>query len=396
MSKSAFTLFIIGALVTLSTSCDTVDMEEARLTYLTVDEVGLTAEIVRGDARIEVDFLRGAARPEETVRAQPELGGHELDVMVRDRSGHAFLLEFGGHGPSNAEWLALIQPPEAELDDTQRQEDLALAREAALVLADAPDAVRHYGLAIDALALLAQDVPQRQADAPVSISDLPGDGVGATAALAHGSDDELETLQGAVHDGGLPDPHDPDHDDRDERLSWGSSEPACTPGEYEHKIRIRAVTRLKLIPGGAFGMPGTWVPVMYEHSATRLRVYQYASDCSKTHAVTVNTNNHGESVMGDGMEDQYNCPRSFPDRTTYLPLLQPYDGSDEFADGDAGGCDTWYNPLPGFHVCNDDSLVQYWMVKYELTEVHDFDTCNDLTLRITSPDCFHDTNSDFE
>jgi hypothetical protein len=326
--------------------------EGPSLTTLSAWGEGLVARVEHGQAAVTVRFLRGAERPQAVKEAQPELGAYELDILVQDRRGHVFLVEFGGHGPADPAWLGLIQPPGPDLDLEELREDTALAGEAARLLEQEPKATLGFALAVRSLAALAEDAQREE----------PGDGA--------------NLLQPQAPPAGAG----PGQLEPGDRESVGSALEWAHIQYYKHRISIRADWR---------EWPLLLAPITYQHSATQLRVFRcvLVDYCESTAVLVIGTNNHGTAVTHVSMSQEDGCPREFTGSLVYEPLFQPYFFLDGGAAENAGGCYSDYGLSNGDHLCNDDSLVQYWMVKHARTEAFDFDTCHDDTNRLTAPDC---------
>lgn len=133
-------------------------------------------------------------------------------------------------------------------------------------------------------------------------------------------------------------------------------------GYFHHKMEIREK--------GAFHES---LHPWFEHSSTIFR--SYWSNWSL--AYTYVTCNHGTCATDPVM--RLTCWRYFFNRPSfYVGGLQDR------------ACDYWSHiaPIPGFHVCNDDSYHQYWTVKYNLPHPYHNWTCNDTSLRTRAPSCF--------
>lgn len=127
--------------------------------------------------------------------------------------------------------------------------------------------------------------------------------------------------------------------------------------------------------------PIFWIAWQGDHSAIKLEI----SDSLGALIAQISTRNHGMEATDPRMYSVWTCPSTFSGRNVVFPAFQPYVNSDTALSGDAGGCNTSYGFFSGQHVCNDDSIAQYWNIKYLTTS--NYPTCSDSTLRKVAPHC---------
>lgn len=135
---------------------------------------------------------------------------------------------------------------------------------------------------------------------------------------------------------------------------------------YTHKVSIYW--------GTCCSLPGY-------HSAVLLEI----RDSSGALADSISTRNHGREATDPSLTLSSGCPRTFGGRTNRYPPMQPFILTDLASTGDAGGCNTPYGYSDYKHVCNDDTIAEFWNVKYNAAAV--YGTCSDTTLNYLAPSC---------
>ncbi len=334
----------------------TADQETGlQLTQLQYSESSLTATVERDESRVTILIRRGGPRVEGFIR-DPEIDSpFESDLAVRNRRGDFFLQSFGGDRAIDSEIAAETMKPALDVNQAEQMEDLQLAADAAKMLRDHPEVGEPFRWELRSIRYMAEGALERATEArdgrmplepttetedgPSAVNPAPVSDERAEGPPLRSSDDELGTVRA----------------------------PLSTT--YIHVIGIR------------------WANCCWgwgQHSSALLDIYS----STWTFLNSVSTKNHGREASDPTMSASSGCPKSWSGRLNYMPTLQPFAVSDTFGDGDAGGCSTSYDAIPpttGGHVCNDDSLVQYWYVKNNGGA--SYPTCADSTLRSTAPAC---------
>lgn len=291
-------------------------------------------------ARVTIEFAKGRPRAPEW-RGDPALdSATEDDLIVSDRYGQVFLTEIAGDGTVDPAWAERIRTPPTRGDIATRYEDLSLALRAADLLERTPSAAGRFAFSIRSLRNIADDTLSDDSFAPLTAQ--PPRPAGALPPVAPGT----TTAPGV-----------------------GRAAQTLASESYTHSVLIRW---------------GSCCWGFGQHSAAQLRVTNSRNYvCS-----TVNSNNHGRSASDPTMATVSGCPRSFAGRSNYLPLFQPFLNQDTFSSGNAGGCGTSYGLTGGAHVCNDDSMVEYLLVRDNVTMLNAcYATCADGMLRNSAPGC---------
>lgn len=343
------TVLAMAALTVPGCTADTADAPDGaafslKITALSAER--LTATATEADAEVQLELLRGALRMNWHGDPAHD-GNYEGDSLVTDAQGRAFLTAFGGDTAVDSSWIDRIHQIQGDVDPEQRKANFTLAAKAGDSLAADPK--------VDfELRRLAGDVAYSARNTLVDWN-THGAPIGEPATP---TSDET-TLNEAP----------PTGDTQRSPDGVSLNRQSLAVATYVHQIYIRKASCC-----WSFG----------EHSATRLRVF----NSSGTLLNDVKSNNHGRRVDDASMSTAEGCPRSWSGRSNQLPSFRPYQQWDTSVGGNAGGCATPYEDLPltdGGHVCNDDSLAQYWNVKSNAALT--WSTCSDDTLRTNAPTC---------
>lgn len=139
---------------------------------------------------------------------------------------------------------------------------------------------------------------------------------------------------------------------------------AAIAATYTHEIR-------------AYWKPAAFTFGWGHHTATWTRQLTSSGGLYKQ----IITCNHGACADDSSSMSEY-CRRSYAGRSTDIAsLLSPYMMEDTYT----GYCTTYYGPLSGQHVCNDDTLVQLTTIKNNART--QMTVCYDATLAKLGPTC---------
>jgi hypothetical protein len=339
----------------LGTGCTvpTEPSSDPRVTQLEYDDMSFRATVERGASRVTIAVQRTGPRVEGFIR-DPEIDSpYESDVVVRNRYDFPFLRGFGGDAPSeDLEGSDSTEPP-TDVNQEHQLEDLQLVVDAAEALRDNPEIGEEFRWEL-------RDIQNM-----------------AAGALRHANDG----LDGLIH---------PELTPGTEEIQSESNGPISVISSGTEGEPLRSshgdVSATEVYLGTTYNHVAyiTWANFIWpfgHHSALWLFVY----DANWNFLTAVSTRNHGREASDPSMATVSGCPGAWGGRSNYLPPLQPHIGSDTYNTGDAGGCGTSYGLGSGDHVCNDDSLAEYWHVKYNAAS--SWVTCGDSTLRAYAPSC---------
>jgi hypothetical protein len=288
----------------------------------------MTATLENDDAFVVVMFKKGAPRPHE-YHGDPNVDSpHEFDIAVQDRNGALSHLFIGGDELIDLNWIDVMSPPPPESTLEERHEDLLLALELLERLEESLALSRAYEWEIRGLRTSLQATLRE-------------------VSFTGPQDLQLEPPQSGTLDEILP--------------------PPSQVITYTHVVQIRKG-------------PCCWD--YGEHSAVLVHLY----DAGNQYLTSIETGNHGRQATHNSMSTAANCPKAYGGRANFAPTVQPYKATDTFWDGDAGGCNTPYGTTAAKHVCNDDSLAQFYNVKNNSAAVS-WLTCGDGLLRTVAPHC---------
>lgn len=108
--------------------------------------------------------------------------------------------------------------------------------------------------------------------------------------------------------------------------------------------------------------------IIAEHSGTVAKVLGYDGNTYQIWSAC----NHGTCPGGGGMMKK--CTRTFLNRCGFCQA--------------SPNCSTSFGYKSGQHVCNDDTYIQYYRIKYNVTPSKTSGTCSDSSLRMHAPDCW--------
>ncbi|TAK04043.1 hypothetical protein EPO34_02710 [Patescibacteria group bacterium] len=319
-------------------------LSDVQMVSKEISATKLKVVVERGEARVSIEFERGPLRPESWLGNPDEESSTLDDLLVADRNDLVFLTQFGGDTALDPDVGERIRPPPDDLNMKQRYEDLVLARDAADFLENDEEILAQFKWSLEGL----RDI------ANITLQDETWRGVKLPAADPQPDVSEVEDQANG------------------EILDFSSMMQGftATSVRYMHRAYIR------------------WKPCCWsfgEHSAALVFVYNSSGTALLK---TIDTKNHGTAATHNSMFDAAGCPKTWGDRSNYLPPLQPFKSSDTFLYGNAGGCSTPYDaiePTTGGHVCNDDSMAEYFNTKYNASS--SWATCGDSTRRELHPTC---------
>jgi hypothetical protein len=325
---------------------------ELQLVSERVDETGFRIVAFRGDAMATIIVSRGALR-EEGVEGNPDIDGpYRFDLILRNRYGFPFLTS-GMHGvPTDPDLGTMSLVPNASFHKDEQRDDVVLITDALNQIASQQlgEDFRWEVRSLQSLvghAIAALEAVPASHDSAETPLEMPAEfrGIVETDAL----DEAVVTPPSADGIGVV-------------RQALGST--------FTHKVYIKK--------GPCFFCGDTG-----EHSAVLLDVYYDGG----SYIGSVSTQNHGREATDGSMSTAYNCPKTYTGRSVAFPNFQPYISTDYWLGiyGDAGGCGTSYGLTSGKHVCNDDSLAQYYNIKYNTTASWSF--CGDSSLAYWAPYC---------
>lgn len=134
---------------------------------------------------------------------------------------------------------------------------------------------------------------------------------------------------------------------------------------YTSSHRIEIWSKRAFLPGNILGdHSGTVAKVLNSNGST----YQVWSAC-----------NHGTCPGSSDMS--LKCAKNFPNRSGFSQLAPMCTSPLQWDQSD------WWND-DGRHVCNDDTYIQYYRIKYNSNPDTTGGTCSDTTLRQYAPSCW--------
>lgn len=358
-TNNATTRLIMGFLtcVLLGTGC-TAPMAvntEPRLTHLEQTESSFVATVEHNASRITILVERSGPRAEGFTR-DPEIDSpFESDISIRNRYDYPFLRTFSGDVPAVLEDSNEANAAPSHISQDEQLEDLRLVIDATTILENHADIGERFRWELREVRNMAAGSLERALDAsdghiiPRSTPDareIESETIGSISVINEGTEGATLRSSDSV-----------------------SASRAYLGSTYIHVASIRWANCC-----WGFG----------QHSAVLVDVY---TD-TWMFVGTISTKNHGREANDSSMAVASGCPVAWGGRANVMPPLQPYVSTDTYDAGDAGGCGTPYDAIPpttGGHVCNDDSLVEYWHVKYNASG--SWATCGDSTLRDTAPSC---------
>ena len=315
-------------------------------------ETGLFGTYSKNGESISFEAVRGPVH-----EGAPNDAEHEVDVRFLDQDGRTFKVRIAGHGFVNPDWQQDLEAEyEAQdagkVDHERRVRAFALLEDAARAL----DAQVVEGMELERTSVVEAGLAKRDLGRSTMTDDL---------SEAHGVD--VEKLEA----NGPPALEMPEY-----RVLGSSSDPFA--GRLEKNIRTKDHPRT-CSGGNQFVHYAEvrylhdeigWKGIDYEHSATLLRSI---CDSCGTVVLEIEHCNHGTCALAPNMKS--NCHGMWGRRGSALK------GTD--------GCKTGYSFFPdnGYHVCNDDSLLQYTEVQTQSLYDAKQGTCSDDYLRKWAPSC---------
>ncbi len=345
--KPRFSPLVLCAILAAVSSCAQDDQaepqferagERSSLSVAATDD-RLTASLERGEAFVVLEFLQGPERPPEWRRDPSVDSPHIFDTILLDRNGASLILQLGGDEFIEPQWVDLVVAPPDTSTLEERHEDILLGMEL-----------------LDRL--------EAHAVAPDFAWEIEGLRFTLEHALRDIASSRLNDLN--------PEPT-PDLREAIPLLAEGATLPelarppqAAAGDGFIHQIDIKT---------------GECCWNYAEHSAVIVTSFMPPH----IWLAMVVTGNHGRLATNPSLSSAPSCPKSWSGRDYLFPKFQPFEADDDAHEGEAGGCNTSYGVLAGRHVCNDDSLAQYYNVKYD--QAGNWETCSDGTLRKKAPNC---------
>lgn len=296
-------------------------------------ETDLRVVAVSGDEKVTISIHRNGLRPSDAIRNPDTDSPYDSDILVRNRHGFPFVTS-GNHGlpydPDTGKAISSEKP--SSVVHQEQIEDLKFGMATVEQLRGQDISGKQYSWELRSLYYMLDSALKTaddmlDVDSSISAKAVTGESVGVT------------------------------------RQAYTAP--------YTHKVWIKYI-------------PIFWTAWQGDHSAILLGIY----DSLGAFIAQVSTRNHGTEATDPSMYTAWTCPSTYSGRNVVFPAFQPFVNTDTALMGDAGGCNTPYDaiwPTTGGHVCNDDTLAQYWNIKYNQSGT--YPTCSDSTLRTSAPLC---------
>ncbi len=310
---------------------------------LRYSDTGFTAIVTHGAAKVTIDLERADRHDMDLLQHPEEVDPFVSNFRVYNRSDYPFIVIGDGMLAVNPTTGQVDMPQPGEVNQQNQLDDLRLVLDAIAILGQQQTVSTRFQGDLKKLGY-ATNAALDNANAVLD---------GRIAAGQDTAESRSETLASQTSSGGV-----------------GVSSQALSGGTgFIQNFFIKY-------------KPSFWI--YGDHSAVKIDVY-YASG---TYIGYLSTRNHGTEADDASMSTVSGCPRTFYNRPTTLPPIQPYASTDTAVNGDAGGCSTSYNWVgSNVHVCNDDSLAMLHMAINNASISNDA-TCSDGTLRNYAPSCY--------